>query len=100
MFGQVPLFFYLLHIPLLEAAGALTAVESVTLGPTYVAVVAVLLVLYPACLHYRSYKRAHPCSEDSSRTGRPRPTRCAVYGCIRSGNVSASCRFSAKRRRL
>jgi uncharacterized membrane protein len=60
VFGQVPLFFYLLHIPLLELAGALTRARSDNLGLTYAAVVGVLGLLYPICRAYRDYKRAHP----------------------------------------
>jgi uncharacterized membrane protein len=59
--GQTALFYYLLHAHLLQAAAwALGRSHKGGLAETYVATVAALLVLYPACLAYRGYKRAHP----------------------------------------
>ncbi len=59
--GQTAFFYYLLHVHLLEAvahashmAGKL-GVESAYLGG-----VGIVAVLYPACIRYLAYKRAHP----------------------------------------
>lgn len=76
-FGRVPLFFYLLHIPLLHLGEMLWfrltlghALDSFPEGPPpeyapslprcYLAWMALLLVLYPLCAAYGRYKRAHP----------------------------------------
>jgi len=59
--GQTALFFYLLHVHLLEgAAAALGVKKQLGLGATYLAMVAALAVLYPACAWYQRYKAAHP----------------------------------------
>ncbi len=81
-FGQVPLLYYLLHIPLIHLLSAIaaslfgTAAESAfiwsqapfrgapetfgyPLGITYVAWVAVVGMLYPVCHWYKGYKRQH-----------------------------------------
>lgn len=66
VFGQTALFFYLLHIPLLEGAGALLGAlfgpEHVPagVGRTWLAVAATLALLYPACRWFRAFKRARP----------------------------------------
>jgi uncharacterized membrane protein len=60
VFGQTAFFFYLLHIPLLDfSARLLGEHHRLGLGATYAATLAVLVVLYPACLWYRRYKAAH-----------------------------------------
>jgi uncharacterized membrane protein len=59
--GQSALFFYLLHVHLLEAAArGLGMAASGGLVETYLAAAAVLALLFPLCWWYRSYKRAHP----------------------------------------
>ncbi len=59
--GQTALFFYLLHVHLLEGAASVLGVKKqLGLGATYLGTVAVLAVLYPACAWYRRYKAAHP----------------------------------------
>jgi uncharacterized membrane protein len=58
--GQTPMFFYLLHFPLLVRGAQLLGVEGkLGLGATFLAAAAVILVLYPACRGYRRYKATH-----------------------------------------
>ena len=58
VFGQTPLFFYILHVHLLAvAAWLLNMRHSGGLVETLTATLAVLLVLYPACLWYRRIKQ-------------------------------------------
>ena len=64
--GQTPMFFYLLHFPLLIQTARLLGIESNRgLGTAYLGAAAVIAVLYPVCRWYRGYKAAH-------RTGWPR----------------------------
>jgi uncharacterized membrane protein len=64
--GQVPMFFYLLHFPLLVQSARLLGIEkSYSVGAAYLGAAAVIAVLYPACRWYRGYKATH-------RTGWPR----------------------------
>ncbi|HVV16416.1 MAG TPA: heparan-alpha-glucosaminide N-acetyltransferase domain-containing protein [Polyangia bacterium] len=64
--GQTPMFFYLLHFPLLAGGSRLMGVnEKLGLGATYLGAAAVVTLLYPVCRWYRGYKAAH-------RTGWPR----------------------------
>lgn len=59
--GQTALFFYIVHVPLLEtAAWALDLHRAGGLGLTAVATIGALVALYPLCRAYRSLKRAHP----------------------------------------
>jgi uncharacterized membrane protein len=61
LFGQVALFYYLLHIHLLHlAAWALGIRDKLGLGATYLGALAVLVALYPVCRWYRGFKAAHP----------------------------------------
>jgi len=58
--GQTPMFFYLLHFPLLVKSAHLLGVEGkLGLGATFLGAACVVAVLYPACRVYRSYKAAH-----------------------------------------
>lgn len=58
--GRTPMFFYLLHFPLLVVAAKALGVEHhLGLGATYVAAAAVVAALYPVCLAYGRYKAAH-----------------------------------------
>jgi uncharacterized membrane protein len=64
--GQTPMFFYLLHFPLLvNSARLLGMYQHRGLGATYLGATAVVAFLYPICRWYRRYKAAH-------RTGWPR----------------------------
>ena len=57
LFGQVALFYYLLHIHLLHLAAWVFGIrDKLGLVSSYVGALAVLVVLYPACRWYRSYK--------------------------------------------
>jgi uncharacterized membrane protein len=59
--GQTALFFYLIHVHLLEgAAVALGVKKQLGLGAAYGATAVALAVLYPACAWYQRYKAAHP----------------------------------------
>ena len=61
LLGQTPMFFYVLHFPILVATSeALGVAHKLGLGATYLGAGAVVLALYPACLWYRKYKVAHP----------------------------------------
>ena len=62
VYGQTALFFYMLHfIGLGAAAMALTGgIAQRGLPETYLAAGATLVALYPVCLLWRRYKRAHP----------------------------------------
>jgi uncharacterized membrane protein len=58
--GQTPLFFYLLHFPLLVLSAKALGVESqLGIGAACFGAAAVVTVLYPVCRAYRSYKSAH-----------------------------------------
>ena len=64
--GQTPMFFYLLHFPLLVGGSRLMGVnEKLGLGATYLGAATAVTLLYPVCRWYRGYKAAH-------RTGWPR----------------------------
>jgi uncharacterized membrane protein len=61
VFGQTAFFFYVLHIVILElSARAMSLHAKMGLGTTYLATIAVLILLYPCCLWYRRYKTSHP----------------------------------------
>ena len=58
--GQTPMFFYLLHFPLLVGTSHLFGLHrQLGLGATYLGAAAVVIVLYPVCRLYRTYKAAH-----------------------------------------
>jgi uncharacterized membrane protein len=59
--GQTALFYYLLHVHVLAlAAWALGLQHRAGLVASYAAAAATLLLLYPLCVRYARYKRAHP----------------------------------------
>ena len=70
LFGRTALFFYVLHLPILQVlrwgtwlvtgAGGATPQPVYGLGTTYIVTAVVLLILYPLCITYDRYKRAHP----------------------------------------
>ena len=63
VFGQTPMFFYLLHIPLLALLARILGVEhALGLGAAYGFAALAALVLFPACVWYRRYRAAHPTS--------------------------------------
>jgi hypothetical protein len=59
VFGQTPFFFYILHILLFElSARAIGIYQQSGLTTSWIATIIVLVVLYPVCLWYRTYKAA------------------------------------------
>ena len=60
--GQTALFFYMLHFVLLCFSALVIGGGMMQHGlrETYLAAAGVLVVLYPLCIAYRRYKRAHP----------------------------------------
>jgi uncharacterized membrane protein len=58
--GQTPMFFYLLHFPLLAGTAHLLGVDHrLGLAATYAGALGAVVVLYPACRAYRGYKATH-----------------------------------------
>ena len=58
--GQTPMFFYLLHFPLLvESAERFGLEKKLGLAGAYLGAAVVVALLYPACRAYRTYKAAH-----------------------------------------
>jgi uncharacterized membrane protein len=58
--GQVPMFFYLLHFPLLVQSARLFGLEKKCgVGSSYLGAAAVIALLYPLCRWYRGYKARH-----------------------------------------
>lgn len=61
LLGQTALFYYLLHVHFLTLAGWLTGgTHRYGLAATYVATLVALVALFPLCVWYGAYKRAHP----------------------------------------
>jgi uncharacterized membrane protein len=59
--GQTALFFYVLHVHVLEAVAQILGWQSkLGLVSAYLGGLAIVVVLYPACARYRAYKQAHP----------------------------------------
>jgi len=59
--GRTPMFFYLLHIPLLAlAATALGLAHRLGIGGSFGFAALVTLLLYPVCFFYGRFKSAHP----------------------------------------
>jgi uncharacterized membrane protein len=58
--GQVPMFFYLLHFPILVQSARLLGLEKKCgVGASYLGAAAVVALLYPLCRWYRGYKARH-----------------------------------------
>ena len=61
VFGQTAMFFYLAHRLVLEVPATYFGLRGAgNLATTYIVAFALLLLLYPACRWYRSFKAAHP----------------------------------------
>lgn len=70
VFGRTALFFYLLHVPIIQALGwgtwLVTGADperhppAFGVGASYIVTAVVLIILYPLCIAYDHYKRAHP----------------------------------------
>jgi len=61
VFGQTAMFFYLVHRLVLEVPATYFGLRGVgDLATTYWVALVLLVLLYPACLWYRSFKAAHP----------------------------------------
>jgi uncharacterized membrane protein len=59
--GRTPMFFYLLHIPLLALVATLTGLaHHLGIGAAFGFAALVVLALYPLCIFYGRYKAAHP----------------------------------------
>ena len=55
--GQTPMFFYLLHFPLLVMASRIAGVHhQLGLAATYAGAAGIVIVLYPFCRWYRAFK--------------------------------------------
>lgn len=60
VFGQTPLFFYILHFYALEAFAVTFFEEAAPLEMTYVIWIVLLAILYPVCAWYRRFKLQKP----------------------------------------
>lgn len=61
VFGETAMFFYLVHRLVLEVPAAWFGLRGVgDLTTTYVVAAILCAALYPACLWYRGFKKAHP----------------------------------------
>lgn len=58
--GQTALFFYILHFMTLGAAKVVFGLKAGPLSGAIAAAAGTLILLYPACRWFRTYKRAHP----------------------------------------
>ena len=84
--GQTALFFYLIHRLLLEGvARGFSLRREGGLLETYLAAAAVCILLYPLCIAYRAYKRAHPMSLTSGRTPSVSPGEATGHARISAG---------------
>ncbi len=63
VFGQTAMIFYLVHRLILEGSATYGGLRHFSdLNTTYIITIAILVLLYPFCLWYRSYKKDHPTS--------------------------------------
>jgi uncharacterized membrane protein len=61
LFGQTALFYYLLHVHVLDLVAWISGCRGkLGIASAYIGALGVLVVLYPACAWYRRYKSAHP----------------------------------------
>ena len=61
VFGQTAMFFYLVHRLVLEIPATYFGLRGAgNLATTYIVAAVLLVLLYPACRWYRTFKRAHP----------------------------------------
>ena len=61
VFGQTAMFFYIAHRLLFEVPATYFGLRGAGgLVTTYVVALAMLVLLYPACRWYRTFKAAHP----------------------------------------
>jgi uncharacterized membrane protein len=61
VFGQTAMFFYLVHRLVLEVPATYFGMRGVgDLSTTYIVSVVLLVLLYPLCRWYRTFKAAHP----------------------------------------
>jgi len=61
VWGQTAMFFYLVHRFVFDASAHYGGLLGVgTISTTYIVGILALVVLYPLCLWYRSFKAAHP----------------------------------------
>jgi uncharacterized membrane protein len=61
VFGETAMFFYLVHRLVLEVPATWFGLRGFgDLTTTYVTAAVLLVLLYPACLWYRGFKKAHP----------------------------------------
>jgi hypothetical protein len=61
VFGQTAMFFYLAHRLAFEVPATYLGLrEAGDMGTTYIVSAVVLVLLYPACRWYRTFKAAYP----------------------------------------
>ena len=61
VFGQTSMFFYLIHRLVMEGLAHWGGLRGAgTISTTYIVSVVFLIILYPLCRWYRSYKQEHP----------------------------------------
>jgi peptidoglycan/LPS O-acetylase OafA/YrhL len=59
--GRTPMFFYLLHIPLLWLMAKLSGLgHQLGLGATYSFAALAAVLLYPLCIYYGGYRARNP----------------------------------------
>lgn len=56
--GKVPLFFYIIHLPLIIFTKYITGLNKVGLGGVYIVWVIMIIILYPACYYYSKIKES------------------------------------------
>lgn len=58
VFGRVPLFFYIIHLPLIIILKNITGIKGVELQGVYIIWIVIILVLYPICKFYGRLKKS------------------------------------------